>query len=161
MYTDKSPEANEPVLIIDSSADISCVRKGFRILFYTGEITSLGVAFSSTEPHTFNIVTAAAVINATRLSTPIIIIINQAAYIPNDDQYESLLHNNQACHHNVIINDLACCYVNSHRCYGKQSIEIHGHIVRHDGLKCFLTIREPTDFDWNHCHVVKLTSPLP
>jgi hypothetical protein len=99
VYTDKSSGPKESVLIIDSGADISCVSKGFQILFYTGEITSLGAAFNSTVPRTFHIVTAAAVIDDPCLFTPIILIINQAAYIADDDQYDSLLHTDQAHHH--------------------------------------------------------------
>ncbi len=59
-YIDKSPEPNEPV--IESGMEISCVGKGFRILFYTGETTSLGSAFTSVEPRTLPIVTAAMII---------------------------------------------------------------------------------------------------
>jgi hypothetical protein len=31
--------------------------------------------------------------------------------------------------------------------------------LRHDGLKYFLRIREPNNSDWEHCHIVELTSP--
>jgi hypothetical protein len=152
-----------PILIADSAADISCVGKGFQILFDTGETISLGTAFSTMEAQTFYIVTAATVITDTRLATPIIILVNQAAYIQNDDQFESLLHCDQARNHNVIVNDLACCYLDSDGHPGRQSIEADGHKIplRHDGLKYFLTIREPMTFDWNQCHVIELTSPLP
>jgi hypothetical protein len=96
---------------MDSAADISCVGKGFHILFYTGETTSLGITFADSSHRTLHIVTAATVITDPRTLTPTIIIINQAAYIPDMNQCESLLHTDQACHHNVIINGLACCYL--------------------------------------------------
>jgi hypothetical protein len=114
MYTDQSPPQEEPILIMDSATDICCIGKGFKILFYTGEITSLGAAFSTTEPRTLHVVTAAAVITDSHLSSPIIILINQAAHIPDDNQYDSLLHTDQAHNHNVIVNDIACCYIDSH-----------------------------------------------
>jgi len=152
-----------PILRVDSAADISCVGKGFQILFDTGEKISLGTAFSTMEAQKFHIVTAATVITDTRLATPIIILVNQAAYIQNDDQFESLLHCDQAHDHNIIVNDLTCCYLDSNGHPGRQSIEADGHKIplRHEGLKYFLTIREPTTFDWNHCHVIELTSTLP
>jgi len=150
-YTNKSPEPTEPVLIIESGAEISCVGKGFHILFYTGETTSLGSAFTS-----------ATVIHDHCLSTTVILVINQATYIDDATQYESLLHTDQARHKNVIIHDLACCFTDHNGQHGKQSIQVDGHIIplKHDGLKCFLTIREPNDSDWDHCHIIELTSPL-
>jgi len=131
MYTDSIPDPNEPILIMDSAADISCVGKGFHILFY-GETTYLGVTFSDSAQRNLHIVTAATIITDQRTLIPTIVIINQAAYIPDMNQCEPLLHTDQARPYNVIINDLACCYFESYGNPGKQSIEVDGHVFPFD-----------------------------
>jgi hypothetical protein len=144
---------------MDSAVDVSCVGKGFHILFYSGEMISLGVSFANLSLRTLQIVTAATVVTDQRISTPTIVIINQAACIPDMDQFESLLHTDQAHHHNVIINDLAYCYFDSYGKSGRQSIKADGSIIplRHDGIKYFLSIREPTASDWDFCNIIELT----
>ena len=77
---------------MSSAADISCVGKGFHVLLYTGETTSVGVTFADSGHRTLHIVAAAAIITYQRSLTPTIVIINQAAYIPDMNQCESLLH---------------------------------------------------------------------
>jgi hypothetical protein len=161
MYNDKIPHVDMNIIITDSAADISCVGKGFQILFKSGETTCVGMALAKAQTNTFDIVTAAAVVIDPNTSRNIIIIINQAAHIPDLEQNESLLHTEQVRHHNVRINDLASCFHDSEGKPGRQSIEVDGFIIplRHDGLKCFLHIREPNESDWKHCHIVELTSP--
>jgi hypothetical protein len=61
MYTDPVPGPEETILILDSGADISCVGKGFQILFYTGDVISMGVATVYVEEHNFEIISAATV----------------------------------------------------------------------------------------------------
>jgi hypothetical protein len=161
MYTDRIPPSDMNIIITDSAADISCVGKGFQVLFKSGETTRVGMALAKARTNTFDIVTAAAVVIDPNTSRNIIIIINQAAYIPDLEQNESLLHTEQARHHNVRINDLARCFHDSEGKPGRQSIEVDGFVIplRYDGLKCFLHIREPNENDWEHCHIVELTSP--
>jgi hypothetical protein len=160
MYTDKVPNSDTEILIMDGVADISCVGKGFSILFLTGEKTTIGVARAKSEASTFDIVTAATVIIDPTTSLNVILIINQAVYIPDMEQNASLLHMDQARNHNVIINDLAKCYYDSEGKPGRQLIEVDGRTIplRHDGLKYFLQIREPREEDWDLCQIVELTS---
>jgi hypothetical protein len=106
MHTDICPPQNTPILIMDRAADMSMVGQGFEILFHTGETTTLLGAMASLDGKTYDIVTAAGVIESPTTTQQYIIIINQAAYIPDKLQYESLLHTDQARYHKVIVNDL-------------------------------------------------------
>jgi hypothetical protein len=101
IYTHEPPKPEENIIIIDSAADISCVGWGFSVMFHSGERTTLNMALARASANTFDIVTAAAVIEDPTTSRSIIIIINQAAHIPDLEQHESLLHSDQARHHNV------------------------------------------------------------
>ncbi len=163
MYTHDPPPREENILIVDSAADISCIGRGFSILFYSGEKTNLDMALVGSKGRTLDIVTAAAVIVDPSTTRNIIIIINQAAYVPELAQHESLLHTDQARHHNVYVNDLARCFHDVEGKPGLQNITADGTIIplRHDGSKYFLSIREPTEEDWNICQVIELTSPEP
>jgi hypothetical protein len=96
MHTDMQPNQNTPILIMDNAADISMIGLGFEILFHTGEKTTLWGAMASLEGKTYDIVTVAAVVECPASTQQLIVIINQAAYIPDNDQYESLLHTDQA-----------------------------------------------------------------
>jgi hypothetical protein len=40
MHTDEIPLTSTPILIMDNAADISCIGWGFKILFYTREMTT-------------------------------------------------------------------------------------------------------------------------
>jgi hypothetical protein len=163
MYTHDAPPRNEDILIMDSAADISCVGRGFKILFHSGEKTNLDMALVGAKGRTLDIVTAAAVVLDPTSSRNIIIIINQAAYVPELQQHESLLHTDQARHHNVFVNDLARCFHDVGGRPGAQSIVADGTTIplKHDGSKYFLSIREPTEEDWNICQIIELTSPEP
>lgn len=163
MHTDEMPTQDTPILIMDSAADISCVGKDFEILFYTGETTSLGVAMAMVNSSTYEIVSAAAVVESPVSSQKYLIIINQAAYIPDSKQFESLLHTDQARYHNVVINDSSKFFRDSIGNPGKQSIEADGFEIplQHDGSKYFLKIRRPTALDWEQLPVIELTSPTP
>jgi hypothetical protein len=90
MYTHDTPHEEENILIIDSTADISCVGQGFTVLFHSGERMTLSTAIASAPSNTFDIVTAAAVVIDPSSSREIIIIINQAVFIPDLKQHESL-----------------------------------------------------------------------
>jgi hypothetical protein len=146
MYAHATPSRNENILIMDSAADISCIGKGFSVLFQSGEKTNLDMALVGSKSRTLDIVTAAAVgIDPTTIRN-IIIIINQAAYVPELDQHESLLHTDQARHHNIFVNDLATCFHDMEGKPGSQNIVADGTPIplKHDGSKYFLSIREPT-----------------
>ncbi len=73
------------------------------------------------------------------------------------------LHCDQARDHHIIINDLATCFYDSYGNLGRQNIELGGQMValRHDSLKYYLNIREPTPQEWDHCQIWELTSPNP
>ncbi len=161
MYTHVSPHEEENILIIDSAADISCVGQGFAILFQSGEKMILNTALASAPSNTFDIVTAAAVVSDPSSSKEVIIVINQAVYIPDLKQHESLLHSDQARHHNVQVNDIARCFYDCEGRAGRQNIEVEGTTIplKHDGRKYFLSIREPREEDWDLCQVIELTSP--
>jgi hypothetical protein len=161
MYTHEPPDEEENILIIDSAADISCVGQGFTVLFHSGEKMTLSTALASAPSNTFDIVTAAAVVIDPSSSREIIIIINQAVFIPDLKQHESLLHTDQARHHNVQVNDIAKCFYDCEGRPGWQNIEVEGNTIplRHDGRKYYLSIREPRKDDWDLCQVVELTSP--
>ncbi len=81
MFADDTPKEGEDILIIDGAADISCIGKGFSILFRSGESISLGIAVAGAHRSEYEIVTAAAVIIDPQSTRDIIIIINQAANI--------------------------------------------------------------------------------
>ncbi len=149
MYTHEVPLRNENILIMDSAADISCVGRGFEILFHSGEKTNLDMALVGAKGRTLDIVTAAAVIIDPTSTRDIIIIINQAAHVPELEQHESLLHTDQARHHNIFINDLARCFHDVEGKPGSQSIVADGTTIplKHDGSKYFLSRREPTKED--------------
>ena len=101
LYTHDPPGADENILIVDSAADISCVGKGFSILFHSGEKMTLNTALVRSPSNTFDIVSAAAVIEDSTTSRGTIIVINQAVYVPDLQQHESLLHTDQARNHNA------------------------------------------------------------
>jgi hypothetical protein len=163
MFTHEIPTKNENILIIDSAADISCIGRGFSILFHSREKTNLDMAIVGSEGRTLDIVTAAAVIIDPTTSRNIIIIINQAAYVPELEQHESLLHLDQAPHHNVFINDLARCFHDMEGRPGAQNIVADGTTIplKHGGSKYFISVREPMKEDWDICQVIELTSPEP
>jgi hypothetical protein len=163
MSTDEMPSQDTPVLIMDSAADMSCIGREFEILFYTGETINLSGAMANMSGNTYEVVTAAAVVEDQRSSQKYIVIINQAAYIPDRSQYESLLHTDQARYHNVVVNDLSKFFRDSNGNPGKQSIEVEGFEIplRHDGSKYFLNVRAPTSSDWNELPIIELTSPMP
>ncbi len=162
-FTHSTPKSEENILIIDSAADISCVGQGFSIMFYSGETTTISLAIAESASSTFDIVTAAAVVIDPTSTKNVIIIVNQAAYIPHLGQHESLLHSDQARNHNVFVNDLAKCFHDPEGRQGRQNLEVEGNIIplRHDGMKYFLSIREPTKEDWDICQILELTSPEP
>jgi hypothetical protein len=163
MYSHEVPSRSENILIMDSAADISCIGKGFEIFFRSGEKTNLDMALAGTKGRTLDIVTGAAVVVDPTSTRNVIIIINQAAYVPELEQHESLLHTDQARHHNVFVNDLAKCFHDTEGKSGLQNIIADGTPIplKHDGSKYFLSIREPTKEDWNMCQIVELTSPEP
>ncbi len=149
MHTDDPPSQDVPILIMDSAADMSMVGQGFEILFYTGERITLWGAMASLNGCEHDVVTAATVITSEISTQQYIAIINQAAYIPDIQQYESLLHTDQARYHNVVINDLSRFFKDGYGNSGRQSIEVNGFDIplQHDGSKYFLSIRIPTDSD--------------
>ncbi len=51
-------------IILDSAADISCVGREFEILFYTGETSTVGGAIPKMASVTYDIMTAAAVVES-------------------------------------------------------------------------------------------------
>ncbi len=124
VYTHESPNSDENILIVDSAADISCIGQGFKILFHSGETTTIGMALADSNPREFDVVTAAAVVIDPTTSKNIIIIINQAAFIPDLEQHESLLHSDQAWHHSVFVNDLGRCFHDPEGRQGKQNKEV-------------------------------------
>ncbi len=163
MHTNDAPSDDTTILIMDSAADISCVGQNFEILFYTGETTTLGVAVAAFNSQTYDIVSAATVVENSTSSQSYMIVINQVAYIPDANQHESLLHTDQARYHNVIVNDLGKYFRDSIGTPGKQSIKVDGFEIPllHDGSKYFLKIRKPTSLDWKQLPIVELTSPVP
>jgi hypothetical protein len=62
----------------------------------------MGVAMADVEEHHFEIVSAARGILDRKSKQDIIIIINQAAYMPGTHQFESLLHTDQARNHHLV-----------------------------------------------------------
>jgi len=163
MQAHPQPGPTDNVLIIDSAADQSCVGQGFRILHYTGASIHLDGALDTMGGGTYPLVCAATVVVDPTSTREVIIIINQAAYNPSLSQHESLLlHTDQARHHGVQINDLASYFVDRYGNPGAQNIEVDGHTLtlKHDGLKYFLNIREPTTEEWNTLPLIELTSPL-
>jgi hypothetical protein len=111
---------------------------------------------------TYEIVSVAAVVENSASSQSYLFIINQAANIPDVIQHESLLHTDQARYHNVIIDNLSKFFHDSIGNQGKQSVEVDGFEIPllHDGSKCFLKIRKPTNIDWEQLPILKLTSPI-
>jgi hypothetical protein len=160
MYTHVPPGPNENNLIVDSAADISCVGQGFTVLFHSGEKMILNTALARPPSNTFDIISAAAVVEDPTTSKNIIIIINQVVHIPDLEQHESLLHTDQARAHKFNINDLTKCFHDPEGRPGHQDIEVEGCIVplKHDGRKYFINIRAPKKEDWEICQIIKLTS---
>ncbi len=78
--------------------------------------------------------------------------------MPGKQQYESLLHTDQASHH-LIIKNIAQCYFDQYGNAGQQSIEVKGLVLppRHDGVKYYLKIRE--SYDWRHVKLLNLHHP--
>jgi hypothetical protein len=161
LYTHEPPGPDDDILIIDSAADISCVGRGFSVMFYSGEKMTLNTALVRSPSNTFEIVSATAVIEDKTTSRQVIIIINQAIYVPDLEQHESLLHTDQARNHNVYVNDIATCFCDREGNPGRQNIEAEGCIIplKHDGRKYFVNIREPKQEDWETCQIIELTSP--
>jgi hypothetical protein len=103
-----------PFSLLTVPLTLVSVGQGFQILFYMSEVTTLGIAFvGRTDPKQYDIVCTATVIHDFKTQKDLIIIISQAAYIPETSQVESLLHADQARHHHVIVNDIAQCYFDS------------------------------------------------
>jgi hypothetical protein len=163
MHTDEKPSANMPILIMDNATDISMVGRNFEILFYTGERTTLWGAMAALDGCNYDIVTTATIAQNPVSTQEYILVINQAAYVPDLHQHECLLHTDQARHHNIIINDLGKFFRDGFGNPGKQSIEVDGFQIplQHDGSKYFLTIWTPTMSDWDELPIVELTSPIP
>jgi hypothetical protein len=163
MHTDETPSQNIPILIMDSAADMSMVGQGFEVLFFTGEKIILWGAMASLNGCEYDVVAAAAVIQSKISMQQYIIIINQAAYIPDKQQYESLLHTDQARYHNIVVKDLGKFFRDGYGNPGKQSIEVNGFEIplQHDCSKYFLSIRTPMESDWEDLPIVELTSPNP
>jgi hypothetical protein len=123
----------------------------------------MGMALADVPSNHYDIVCTATVAIDPRTNTKVILIIHQAIYMTGDQQYESLLHCDQAHDQHVIINDMATCYFDSYNNPGKKNMEVEGQSVnlRYGRLKCFLNIRTPTPHDWDYCPVWELTSPTP
>ena len=68
MHTDDVPPTNTPILIMDNAADISCIGRGFEILFYTGETMTVSGAMAEMQSIEYEIVTSSTVVE-TPLST--------------------------------------------------------------------------------------------
>jgi len=162
-FTDSTPTTTEDVLIIDCAADQSCIGRGFKILYHTGEEIRLNGAIAGMRGGVFPIVCAAAIAIDPTTTQEYIIIIHQAAYNPDLAQHESLLHSDQARHHGVKVNDLADCYMDGHGNPGLQNLQIEEHCIPlcHDGSKCFIRVREPTQIEWDTHVLLELTSPEP
>jgi len=122
----------------------------------------MGVAMADVEEHHFEIVSAARGILDRKSKQDIIIIINQAAYMPGTHQFESLLHTDQARNHHLVVNDIATCYFDQYGNAGQQSTEVEDTSIalRHDGIKYYLNIREPAPQDWETCQVIEFTWPI-
>jgi hypothetical protein len=163
MHTDASPSQDISILIMDNATDIIMVGKGFELLFHSGDKTTLWGVMASLEGKTYDIVTAAAVVECPTSTQQFIVTIHQAAYVPNNNLYKSLLHTGQERYHNVIVNDLSKYFKDGYGNAGRQSIEADGFEIplQHDGSKYFLTLRPPTDPDWEDLPIVTLTSPTP
>jgi hypothetical protein len=87
MHIDDVPPTNTPILIMDNATDISCIGRGFEILFYTGETMTVSGAMAEMQSIEYEIVTGDTVVETPLSTQSFIIIINQAAYIPNERQY--------------------------------------------------------------------------
>lgn len=164
LHSDETPTPITPILILDSAANISCAGREFEILFFMGMKSTIGGGgIPEMGSITYVIVSTATIAENPITMQQYIIIINQAAYVPGENQFESLLHTDQARYHNVIINNLRKFFKDSNGNMGKQSIEVDGFEVpvMHGGSKYFLTIRKPTKADWNELPIIELTSPLP
>lgn len=163
MFTDTVPSASEHILIVDCAADQSCIGRGFKILYHTGEEITLNGAIAGMRGGNFPIVSAAAIAIDPTTSQEFIIIIHQAAYNPDLAQNESLLHTDQARFHGVKVNDLANCYVDGYGNPGLQNIQVEQHTIPlcHDGVKSFIRVREPTPEEWRSHVLLELTSPEP
>lgn len=98
---------------------------------------------------TYDIMTAAAVVESPITMQQYIIIINKAASIP------FLLPTDQARYHNVIMNGLNKFYRDSNGNLDGFKIPI-----QHDGSKHFLNIKKPTKVDREVLPIIELTSPI-
>jgi hypothetical protein len=98
-------------------------------------MTKIELALANSKESEFDVVTAAAVVIDPTTSRNILIIVNQAAYIPDLAQHESLLHSDQARNHCVFVNDLAKCFCNPEGKPGRLDIGADGCIIplKHDG----------------------------
>ncbi len=95
----------------------------------------MNMALAMSEANTFDIMTAAALIEDKTTSRSFIIIINQAAYIPDLEQHESLLHSDQAQHHRAFINDIAKCFHDYESRPGCQNIQVDGCTIPLDMME--------------------------
>lgn len=109
------------------------------MLFQSEEMMALNMALKRSMANTFEIVMAAAVVENQTTIRRVIIIINQAVFILDLAQHESLQHSDQTRHHYVHVNDLAKCFYDSEGRPGKQKIEVDvcSLPLTHDGMKCF------------------------
>jgi hypothetical protein len=78
--SDQSPGPEENVLICDNAAEQCVVGQGFKVLFHTGQHVQMDGALVGMEGGCYPIVCAAAVVEDETRESPVIIILNQAAY---------------------------------------------------------------------------------
>jgi hypothetical protein len=90
--SDQSPGPEENVLICDNAVEQCVVGQGFKVLFHTGQHVQMDGALVGMEGGCYLIVCAAAVVEDETRESPVIIILNQAAYNQDLQQHESLLH---------------------------------------------------------------------
>ena len=158
-----APDPEDNVLICDNAADQCVVGQGFKVLFHTGQSIRMDGAMAGMTGNKYPIVCAVAVVEDETTFLPKMIIINQAAYNPDIDQHESLLHTEQARLHGVKVNDLASFLTDGYGNNGKQCLEMEGITIplRYDGSKYFLRVREPTEKELEELPAFEITSPIP
>jgi hypothetical protein len=62
IFTHDPPAPSENIRIVDSAADISCVDIGFTVLFHNGEKMTMNTTLVRSPSNTFDIVSAAVVV---------------------------------------------------------------------------------------------------
>jgi hypothetical protein len=127
--SDQPPGPEENVLICDNAVEQCVVGQGFKVLFHTGQHVQMDGALVGMEGGRYPIVCAAAVVEDETRESPVIIILNQAAYNQDLQQHESLLHTEQARLHGVKVNDLASFLTDGHGYNGKQNLETEGVMI--------------------------------